>query len=415
MNNRILDIRHGVVLLVWLLVLMLSTACSLVGVIPPAAPALLPNPATTPEPTATLVVAATTTPSADADLAVLEAQDRLISDLYARVSPSVVHITSQVITVDFFYGPTPSEGTGSGFVLDKEGHIVTNYHVVQGAESIEVILSDETQATADVVGVDPASDLAVLKIGVAAEKLVPMELGDSDTLRIGQRAIAIGNPFGLDRTLTTGVISALGRPLQKDDNTVIYNVIQTDAAINPGNSGGPLLNVRGQVIGVNTAIQQNAEGIGFAVTVNAIRRVVPELLKSGHYPHPWLGALGYSITPELARTLNLPVERGLLIARLYRNSPADRAGVQAATREVVVGNHRLLVGGDILTSVDDLAIRDWDSLQQYLEEHTRVGQTVTLTLLRDGKEQKVTATLAEQPQASARRTKLATTSFERFQ
>ncbi len=331
------------------------------------------------------------------DLALVEAADRLVSELYARVSPSVVHITSRVITLDFFWGPLPSEGTGSGFVIDKEGHIVTNYHVVENAESIEVILSDQTQVPAQLVGIDPPNDLAVLRITVAPEKLVPVPLGDGATLRVGQRAIAIGNPFGLDRTLTVGVISALGRPLQKDDNTVIYNVIQTDAAINPGNSGGPLLNVRGEVIGVNTAIRQNAEGIGFAVSVDTVRRVVPELIQYGRYAHPWLGVLGYSITPELARALGLPVERGVLVARLYRNSPADRAGIRGAVRQIVVGNQRLLVGGDILVAIDGVPIRDWNSLQEYLEESTRVGQTVTLSVLRNGQSLQLSATLTEQP------------------
>ncbi len=391
MSNRILNVRLGAVVVAWLLVLASGTACSLAGMTIEATSTPVPVPTETPEPTATLL-----NPSTDTDFALLEAEDRLISELYASVSPSVVHITSRVITMDFFWGPTPSEGTGSGFVIDTEGHVVTNYHVVESAESIEVILSDETQVPAQIVGVDPPNDLAVLKIDVPSEKMTPIQLGDSATLRVGQRAIAIGNPFGLDRTLTTGVISALGRPLQTDDNTVIYNVIQTDAAINPGNSGGPLLNMRGQVIGVNTAIRQNAEGIGFAVTVDTVKRVVPELVRIGRYPHPWLGVLGYSITPELAQALDLPVEHGLLVARLYRNSPADRAGVRGATREVIVGNHRLLAGGDILTAVDEAVVRDWDSLQEYLEESTRVGQSVTLTLLRDGEELKKTATLAEQ-------------------
>jgi S1-C subfamily serine protease len=398
MNIRGSHAQRGLVMLTAAVVLFFGAACSLAGALSMAAPALPVVPTATPAPSATLAGVAAASPTVDAELALLEAEDRLVSDLYMRVSPSVVHITSQVVTMDFFWGAMPSEGTGSGFIIDRDGHVLTNYHVVEGAESVEVILSDETQAAATIVGADPPNDLAVLKISVPADKLVPVQLGDAGTLRVGQRAIAIGNPFGLDRTLTTGVISALGRPLQKDQNTVIYNVIQTDAAINPGNSGGPLLNTRGEVIGVNAAIRQNAEGIGFAVTVDTVKRVLPELLANGRYPHPWLGVLGYSITPELAQSLDLPVERGLLVARLYRNSPAARAGVQAATREVIVGNHRLLVGGDILTAVDEEPIRNWDSLQEYLEERTRVGQTVTLTVLRDGQPTTLSAALAEQPQ-----------------
>jgi S1-C subfamily serine protease len=371
--------------------LAVGTGCFWVGALPLAAPAVPPPLVATPS-------AGATTPSVDDDLALLEAEDRLISDLYQRVSPSVVHIAAQVITMDFFWGPLPSEGTGSGFIIDREGHVLTNYHVVEGAKSVEVKMSDETQVAAQIVGADPPNDLAVLKINVPAERLTPVEMGDASALRVGQRAIAIGNPFGLDRTLTTGVISALGRPLQKDEKSVIYNVIQTDAAINPGNSGGPLLNARGEVIGVNTAIRQNAEGIGFAVTVDTVRRVLPALLESGRYPHPWLGVLGYSITSELAQTLNLPVERGLLVARLYRDSPADRAGVRGATRQVIVGNRRILIGGDILIAVDGTPIHNWDDLQEHLEERTRVGQTVALTVLRDGQTISLNATLVEQPQ-----------------
>ncbi|MCS7261314.1 MAG: trypsin-like peptidase domain-containing protein [Anaerolineae bacterium] len=378
--------------------LLLGTSCSLSGALSPA----VVWPAGSSPPPVAMATAAPTTiapaaPSLDDDLALVEAADRLVSAIYARVSPAVVHITARVITLDFFWGPLPSEGTGSGFVIDTQGHIVTNYHVIENAESIEVTLSDETKLPAQLVGVDPPNDLAVLRIALPPEKLTPVPLGDGATLRVGQRAIAIGNPFGLDRTLTVGVISALGRPLQIDNNTVIYNVIQTDAAINPGNSGGPLLNIRGEVIGVNTAIRQNAEGIGFAVSVDTVRRVVPELIRYGRYAHPWLGILGYSITPELAQALNLPVERGVLVARLYRNSPADIAGIRGAVRQVRVGNQRILIGGDVLVAINGVPIRDWNSLQEYLEENTRVGQTVTLSILRDGQPLELSVTLAEQP------------------
>ncbi|MEW5989576.1 MAG: trypsin-like peptidase domain-containing protein, partial [Chloroflexota bacterium] len=201
----------------------------------------------TPAPVAVtpVVLIATPTPLPDSLLAPIDVEEQLITNLYGRVGPAVVHITSRVVTMNFFFGPMPSEGTGSGFILDTQGHVVTNYHVIEGAESIEVTLSDETQLPARVVGIDPPNDLAVLAIGLPADQLRPVELGSSADLQVGQRAIAIGNPFGLDRTLTTGVISALGRPLQTDNDAFIYNVIQTDAAINPGNSGGPLLNSRG--------------------------------------------------------------------------------------------------------------------------------------------------------------------------
>ena len=329
--------------------------------------------------------------------AIVDAHDKLVSELYARVSPSVVHISARVVAVDYFWGVMPSEGTGSGFVYDSDGHIVTNNHVVESAESVLVTLADGTQLPADIVGVDPPNDLAVLHIDVEPDKLMPVDMGDAGQLQVGQSAVAIGNPFGLDRTLTTGVISALGRPLQMDNNTVIFNVIQTDAAINPGNSGGPLLNTRGQLIGVNTSIRQDAEGIGFAVSVGTVKRVVPELIARGRYPHPWLGMSGYIISAELAELLDLPVKQGILLARVYSGGPAEKAGLLGATREVYVGNQSLLIGGDILVGIDGQPIDDWSALQQYLEENTRVDQQVQLTVQRGQEQLNLTATLVAQP------------------
>jgi len=346
-------------------------------------------------PTPELVISQPTpTPLSAADLAPIDVEEDLIASLYERVSPSVVHITAQIMTLDFFFGPMSSEGTGSGFVWDETGHIITNYHVIEDAEQIEVIFSDETQVPASIVGVDPENDLAVLRVAPTTVQMLPMELGASADLRVGQRAIAIGNPFGLDRTLTTGVISALGGPLETDQNNFIFNVVQTDAAINPGNSGGPLLNSRGQVIGINTAIREGAEGIGFAVPVDTLRRVVPVLIAEGRYPHPTLGLLGYSITPRLAETLQLPVERGILVAQLYRDGPALAAGMRGAQQEAIIGNQRILVGGDIVVAIDNQPIPDWNRMLEYLELHTQVGQTVILSLLRDGQPLELELTLA---------------------
>jgi S1-C subfamily serine protease len=309
-----------------------------------------------------------------------------------------VHIASRVVVMNFFYGAMPQEGTGSGFMLDGEGHIVTNNHVVEGAESIEVTLFDSTKVPAEVVGTDPANDLAVIRIDVPLEKLAPVELGSSADLRVGQRAIAIGNPFGLDWTLTTGVVSSLGRPLQVDEQRYLYNVVQTDAAINPGNSGGPLLDSYGRVIGVNTAIRSGAENIGFAVPVDTVKRVVPELIEYGRYKHPWLGVLSYSITPEFATELELPVDQGMLVARVVDGSPADEAGVRGSTEERVIGNARYYVGGDIILSIDDEVLTDSGDLTEYLETQTRVGDVVRLVIRRDGERKTIELTLAEQPQ-----------------
>ncbi|MCB8944810.1 MAG: trypsin-like peptidase domain-containing protein [Ardenticatenaceae bacterium] len=358
-----------------------------------------PAATSTPAPTTTpIILIATPTPLGEDILEPIDVEEQLITNLYERVGPSVVHITSRVITMNFFFGPTASEGTGSGFIYDTDGHIVTNNHVVENADSLEVKLSDDITVPAQVVGVDPPNDLAVIQIDVPEDyALVPLELGKTNTVQVGQRAIAIGNPFGLDRTLTTGVVSALGRPLQTDNDNYIFNVIQTDAAINPGNSGGPLLNSRGQVIGVNTAVRQDAQGIGFAVPVDTVQRIVPVLIQEGTYPHPWLGLLGYSISPDLAQALQLPVEQGVLVAQLYREGPAVAAGIQSAQQQVIVGNRRYLIGGDILTTINGLPITDWNSLTQYLELNTQVGDTVTLAILRDAQSMEIELTLAAQP------------------
>lgn len=349
-------------------------------------------------PTATpVVIVATPTPLGEDVLAPIDVEEQLVTNLYERVGPSVVHITARVISVDFFFGPMPNEGTGSGFIYDEAGHIVTNYHVIEGAESIDVRFSDDLAVPARVVGIDPPNDLAVLALESVPFDLTPLPLGSSDDLRVGQRTIAIGNPFGLDRTLTTGVVSALGRPLQRDDGSVIFDVIQTDAAINPGNSGGPLLDSRGQVIGINTAIRQDAQGIGFAVPVNTVKRIVPELIANGTYPHPWLGLLGYSITPEMARQVGLPVERGILVAQLYRNGPAAAAGIRGATGEYLVGNRRYLLGGDIITEVNGQPVTDWNGLSEYLELNTAVGDELSLTLIRENEALEVTLILMAQP------------------
>jgi S1-C subfamily serine protease len=332
----------------------------------------------------------------------LEPGEQIIINVYKKAAPSVVNIKTQVLQWDFFFGVYPEEGAGSGFVYDKEGHIVTNYHVVEGAQSIEVSFGEDLSVPAEVVGTDPLNDLAVLKVDVPPDKLVPVELGDSSTLQVGQWAIAIGNPFGrFERTLTVGVVSALNRTLELESGRIIRNLIQTDAAINPGNSGGPLLDSKGRVIGVNTAIvspSRASAGVGFAIPVNVLKRVVPELIAYGRYRHPWLGVVGYTITPTLARRLNLPVEQGVLVAQVYRGSPAHKAGIRGAKEQVVIGSRIILVGGDIITAIDNTPIKGMDFLNAYLEDNTQVGQTVELSILRDGKPLKVKVVLEEEPQ-----------------
>lgn len=354
-----------------------------------------PLPTSTPMPTATPSGGAITATLSDDQI--LDIAEAMTIRVYEKVSPSVVHITSKVINMDFFGGLYPSEGTGSGFIIDKQGHIVTNHHVIEDAETIEVTLLDGTVAEARVIGTDPLNDLAVIQVDVDPAKLQPVDMSYEGDLKVGQRAIAIGNPFGLDWTLTSGVISSIGRPLQVSSERIIFDVIQTDAAINPGNSGGPLLNSRGQLIGVNAAIRSGAENIGFAIPLGTLRRVVPELIANGRYPHPWLGVAGYSLGPELAKNLNLPVEKGVLVARVYNNSPAVRAGLQGASREAIIGNRRLLVGGDIIVELDGQTIDSNITLTQVLETRTRVGDEVEIKFYRGNKLMSARVKLAVTP------------------
>jgi S1-C subfamily serine protease len=346
-----------------------------------------------------MVLVVTATPSA-ADCKCPDIEEQLVTDVYERVGPAVVNVTTRVLHEDFFFGVYPQEGAGSGFVYDDVGHIVTNYHVVEGASSIVVNFTGDVSEEAELVGVDPSNDLAVLKAAVPSG-VKPVEMGDSKNLRVGQRAIAIGNPFGrFDRTLTEGVISALGRTIETDSGRIIRKVIQTDAAINQGNSGGPLLDSQGRVMGVNSAIYTpsgGSVGVGLAISVDTLRRVLPELISKGRYPHSWLGALGYSITPELARRLSLPVDKGILVARIYRNSPASEADIRGARQELIISNRRVLVGGDIIVAIDGHPINSSDDLDAYLEEETRVGQQVVVEFLRDGTRQKVAVELTEEP------------------
>ena len=328
-------------------------------------------------------------------LAEAAAEERLIINIYARVSPSVVFI-------DAINNKDPLESSnGSGFVFDTKGHIVTNNHVIAGSDKILVTLADETTAPAEVIGTDPGSDLAVLKITAPPEMLQPIELGDSKSLQVGQRAIAIGNPFGLERTVTTGVISSLRRTLNRRDSGFrIAELIQTDAAINPGNSGGPLLDSSGKVIGVNTAIfsqSGTSSGVGMAVPVDMVRKVVPKLIETGHYAHPWLGITGQSITSDLQEALDLPVDKGILVYTVEEDGPAEKAGLRGGDHEVRLAGLPVLTGGDILKSIEDMPLKKFDDLINYLARETEVNDTVVLVVLRDGKEYSVKVRIEERP------------------
>jgi S1-C subfamily serine protease len=410
MKLKMVGVWRNSLTLAMLLILSLL-ACNLgdwtISTAPPtAAPTATPVSMTTPPPTPLTVVSASeivTNGVALIDAAGLDFAERRIIEVYQRVAPSVVNITTQVLQRSFFFEVIPAEGAGSGFVLDSEGHILTNYHVIEGAQSIEVNFSDDTVLPARVIGADPRNDVAVLQVENAPPGLlVPVELGQSATLQVGQRAIVIGNPFGqFGRTLTTGVVSALDRTLQSQDGRQMSGIIQTDAAINRGNSGGPLLDSAGRVIGINTAIfspSGTSSGVGFAIPVDTMRRLLPDLLELGRYRHPWLGVrYAYPLSPQLAQALELPVEQGLLLVELIPGSPLAAAGVRGAQQEVILGNRRLYIGGDVLTALDNQPITSLENLETMLETRYQVGDSVTVTLIREGQEQTVNITLTEEP------------------
>jgi S1-C subfamily serine protease len=331
----------------------------------------------------------------------LTPEEEIVIGVYRAASPGVVHITSTVLSQDFFFRVVPERGTGSGFMVDDRGYVLTNNHVVENADSLEVTLADKSKVPAKLIGRDPNNDLAVIRITVPRENLTPLRLGDSAQLQVGQMAIAIGNPFGLDRTVTRGVVSALGRSLQADTGRQIRNVIQTDAAINPGNSGGPLLNSRGEVIGINTAIftpSGGSVGIGFAIPVNTAKKLLPQLIARGRATHPWLGISGMDVTPDLARAMNLPAKEGVMIARVASGSPAERAGLRGAQRRVRVRNYIFAIGGDIILALDGQKIASVDDLTGFLDENKKAGEDVRVDVLRDGKPMSVVARLAELPE-----------------
>lgn len=343
--------------------------------------------AVSPVPTATLLP--------DSVYAEMDARDQVLINLYDRVSPSVVHIISRQQNINPFFGRYSSEGTGSGFFIDTEGHILTNYHVIANASEVDVILANGDSVPASLVGSDRENDLTVLRIDIAPEMIVPLEYGSSSEIRVGQTVVAIGNPFGLDRTLTTGIVSALGRRLQTQQGALVGQAIQTDAAINPGNSGGPLLDMRGRVIGINTAINSPtgaSVGIGFAVPVDVIKRVVPELIANGRYAHPDIGLqvaeLGTEVTPG-----SDSVSRGLLIVDVESGGPADQAGLQAAQVSARRGRY-VFSGGDIIVAINGQPMYSRDDMLIYLEDHFRPGDVITVTIVRNRQTQDVSLTLS---------------------
>jgi len=323
-----------------------------------------------------------------------------ISSVYERVSPAVVYITRTDLVVDPFFGSVPRTGAGSGVIIDDQGHILTNNHVVNGANNLEVTLANGDKVEGKLLGSDPGNDLAVVKIDVDKSKLTVAPLGDSSKLKVGQLAIAIGNPFGLERTVTVGVISSLGRTYASSSGRSIRDMIQTDAAINPGNSGGPLLNSNGEVIGLNTAIEspvQGSVGIGFAIPINTAKNNIDDMIAGKTISHPWLGISGTQVTSSLAKQLNIPAE-GVYVVSVVQGSPADDAGLRGAPQISArnPNNTRVPKGGDVILAVDGKKVNKVEEIASYLDTK-KVGDTVKITIRRNGNEMELTATLAEWP------------------
>ncbi len=404
--------KSGMVIMM-IVALIIFPGCATAGVLLGRAPSAQP----TQEAEAAIVPASHVTETQDfSKVQVLdELQDRL-AQIYDETNPSVVSIQVIVVTDINQIMPnspfiSPDEGeikqqaAGSGFVWDKEGHIVTNNHVVANAEKITVRFYDGTEVPAEMVGADVDSDLAVIKVNVAEDRLQPVRMGDSVQARVGQLVIAIGNPFGMENTMTVGFISALGRSLPVESETAngryqIPDIIQTDAPINPGNSGGVLLNDDGEVVGVPSAIispNEASAGIGFAIPAATVNKVIPALIDNGAYEHAWLGISGTDVTPDIAKAMELDEsQRGTLVIEVTQDGPADEAGLQGGARVIKTDNGNVAVGGDVIIALDDTRIQSMDDLIAALG-HCTAGQEVTLTILRDGIEKQIDVTLGARP------------------
>lgn len=324
-----------------------------------------------------------------------DSEEQINIEVYKKGIPAVVNITSTAVSFDFFWGAVPQEGQGSGFIIDKEGHILTNYHVIEGARQVEVTLHNKKKYPAEVIGRDRSHDLAVIQI--KAPGLSPAVLGDSKDLVVGQKVYAIGNPFGLSGTMTRGIISSL-RPIRNPEGAYIDEAIQTDAAINPGNSGGPLLNSRGEVIGINSLIatggSNQSAGIGFAIPINTAKAVISDLITLGRVRRPSLGIRSLPIGPELADQMGLAADYGLMIVQTLPGGAAERAGLRGGNQRAYVGNIPVMLGGDLIVGIDGEPVSDQQELSNIMNKH-RAGDAVTVTIFRGKRKLEVKVTLSE--------------------
>ncbi len=317
--------------------------------------------------------------------------------IYRQASPAVANILTKATEYDFFMDPVPVEGAGSGFVIDARGYILTNFHVVQEAQSIEVVLGDQSRFPAKFIGADRRNDVALLKIDPKGKHLAALPLGDSGTLQVGQKVLAIGNPFGFQSTLTTGVVSALGRTVQTSQTTFIDEAIQTDAAINRGNSGGPLINSHGEVIGINSAIYTpsgTTAGIGFAIPINTAKNIANDLMTDGRVHQAFLGVVTVPVGGWLGEALDLPVKEGLLVESATKGGPAAAAGIQGGNRVAEAGMRKSAIGGDVIVAIDSQKVASQLDVNLLLN-HKRPGDNVTVTLFRGGKKMDVAVKLGE--------------------
>lgn len=320
-------------------------------------------------------------------------------EIYRKSAPGVVNITSTVMAWNFYQGLVPRAGAGSGSIIDSRGYILTNNHVIKDARRIEVTLSDGSKWNGKLVGTDPYNDLAIVRIDAPSERIHALPLGSSKDLQVGQKVIAIGNPFGLQQTLTTGIISSLDRSIPAEGGRLMEDLIQTDAAINPGNSGGPLLDSEGKIIGINTAIfspSGGSIGIGFAIPIDTAKRIIPEIIKKGYVSYPWLGVNLFPLLPGLARELELKTERGVMIVEVVSDGPAEKAGLRGGNRMISVGNSSFPVGGDVVVAFEGKAVKSPGELVRLLIRH-RPGDRVTLRILREGLFKELPVILGERP------------------
>ena len=336
-------------------------------------------------------------PPSPPNLAGMSEDEAINVKVYSEAAPAVANIVTRTLEYDVFMDPVPAEGAGSGFVMDTRGYILTNNHVIENAQAIEVTLGDGQRFPAKLVGTDVRDDVALIKIEPGDHKLTALPIGDSSTLQVGQHVLAIGNPFGFQSTLTTGVVSALGRTVQTSDQSFIDGAIQTDAAINHGNSGGPLLNSHGEVIGINSAIYSTSgttAGIGFAIPINTAKRIANELITEGRVREVYLGIQAIAFDPGFAQALGLPVQQGLLIEDVDQGSPAARAGLVGGDRVVIAGMRRIKIGGDVITAVDGQPIASQLDMAVALDKD-HPGDTVTLEIYRGTQKMNVQLTLGE--------------------